>query len=121
MPSSSARHLQQPHAITLTNAPQGKQSANATFEAGYLPPSTGNATGGTTIRPQINRATFEAWADPVSGAAPLTLHQTLYVTPEGESPRVLCFGNFTIRKGLRHHEHRLHSRRRATGGCRPDG
>ncbi len=85
--------------ITLNNAASGNEGVFADFDAQYLHPVTAAVVGGTTIRPQINQATLETIPDPQPKKEVIDLHHTLYVTPQGEPRRVLCFGKFTIKKG----------------------
>ncbi len=85
--------------LTLTAAPEGQQGISAAYEAQYVHPVTGDVVGATIIRPQIDQASFEAIADTAPHDAQIVLHHTLYAAPPGEPRRVLCFGNFTIKKG----------------------
>ncbi|WP_039390952.1 hypothetical protein [Novosphingobium sp. MBES04] len=88
-----------PNAITLNNASEGLQGISASFEPGYLHPVSGEAVGGTIIRPQIDQTTLESVnvLSPTQNVIPL--HHTLYVIPENEPRRVVCFGDFTIKQG----------------------
>lgn len=88
-----------PNAFTLSNAPEGSQGISASYLAGYAHPTSGEAVGGTVIRPQIDQVTLEAVLDTAPRDDKITLHHTLYVTPPGEPKRTLCFGKFTIKKG----------------------
>lgn len=87
--------------ITLTGATAGTQGISATYDAGYLDPSTGAVVGGTRLRLQIDEATLEAisWGS-ANPDEPLELFYDLLVTPSGEPQRQLCRGPFTIYPGV---------------------
>ena len=87
--------------ITLTNASAGSQGVSATYDAGYVHPATGAVVGATTIKPQINEATFEAlsWGS-TPADQPLPLEHDLLVTPSGEAQRPYAYGTFTLYPGI---------------------
>jgi hypothetical protein len=85
--------------ITLTSVGAGSQGVSATYDDGYIHPTTRAIVGATTIRPQIDEATLEALTDPVPASADIVLYHTLYVTPTGGIKRVECYGSFTVKQG----------------------
>lgn len=86
--------------LTLSAATAGTQGISATYDAGYIHPDTGAIVGATTIRPQIDEASFEALSWGSDPAAPLILYYDLLVTPAGQTQQVFCFGTFTIQPGV---------------------
>lgn len=84
--------------ISLTTQTAGTQGVSATYDAGYLHPTSGAVVGATIIRPQIDETTLEALV--YSGVADLLLEHTFYITPSGEPERVYCHGSFTIKQGV---------------------
>ena len=84
--------------VTLTNQTAGTQGISATYDADYVGQS-GAVVGATTIRPQIDEATFEGLTYP-SAPAPLELVYDLLCTPSGEPQRAIYRGTFTIYHGV---------------------
>lgn len=87
--------------VTLANAAAGAQGILATYDSGYVHPTTGAVVGATTIRPQIDQATLAAIPlaadDP---AAPLLLWYDLHVTPVGLPTLQFLYGQFTLNPGV---------------------
>lgn len=85
--------------ITLTNASAGTQGISATYNAGYVHPTTGQVVGATTVRPQIDETTFEGltWG---ATDEPLVLAYDMLVTPSGGVQYVWFKGTFTIHPGV---------------------
>lgn len=87
--------------FTLTNAVAGTQGVSATYDAAMVDPVSGEVTGGTTIRPQVDEATLEAisWGA-TSTNEPITLFWELLVTPTGQPQRQLCMGTLKLYRGV---------------------
>lgn len=86
--------------ITLTNQTAGTQGISATYDVAYVDPETGLVVGATTIRPQIDEATFEALTWGSDTTAPLTLYHDFLVTPTGDPQFVWFDGVTTILPGV---------------------
>lgn len=87
--------------VSLIGAAAGTQGISATYDAGYIHPTTGAVVGATTIRPQIDQATLAAIPlAPDDPAAPLTLWYDLHVTPVGLPMMQFLYGQFTLNPGV---------------------
>jgi hypothetical protein len=84
--------------ITLTNAAPGVQGVSATYDAGYVHPSTGKVVGATIIDPMISEATLEGLT--YDAENDLILYYDFLVTPAGGVQRPVTYGTFTIRQGI---------------------
>lgn len=86
--------------VTLTNASAGTQGVSATYDSGYVHPTTGATVGATTIRPFITEATLEGLTYPSDPNAPLVLYYDFLVTPSGGQQQVLCKGTLSVYQGV---------------------
>lgn len=86
--------------ISLANASAGSQGVSATYDADYVHPITGAVVGATTIRPQIDEATFEALTGWPTAPAARTFYHNLLITPSGGAQLIYCYGTMTVYQGV---------------------
>lgn len=86
--------------VTLANAAAGAQGISASYDAGYMHPTTKAAVGATIIRPQINETTIEALALAADPARAVAAHYDIHATISGMGKFVLAYGAFSIKPGV---------------------
>ncbi len=85
--------------ITLNNVAAGSQGVSATYDAGYIHPTSGKVVGATSIIVQIDEATLEALTFPTA-PAPKVMAYDLLVTPSGSHQRTHAWGALTVNPGV---------------------
>lgn len=85
--------------VTLNSASAGSEGISATYDAGYVHPTTEEVVGATIIRPQINETTMEGLDTASPPDTPVTAYYDIHATISGVK-RLLLYGTFTYYPGV---------------------